>query len=609
MIGLCPFHDEKTPSFVVSPAKGIYKCFGCGKSGDSVKFVMEHEHYSYPQALKFLATKYNIAIEEKEVTPEEKQEADLKESLFIVLKYASEFFGDQLVNTDEGKSIGGSYFTQRGFIEDTVKTFDLGYSPEGWDVLYKDAVDKGYNPDFLEQAGLIRRKDDKVFDFFRGRVMFPIHNVSGKVVAFGGRTLKQNDRSPKYINTPETDVYHKSKLVYGIFQAKQEIRRKEETLLVEGYTDVISLYQAGIKNVVASSGTSLTPNQVRLIKRFSPNITLLFDGDKAGIKAALRGVDILLEEDTNVRVILLPDGEDPDSYLRKLGSSEFSDFIEKNKQDFVLFKLELLLEGSQNDPIRKAEIIKDIAQSIARIKDAIKQAVYVKECSQLLEIDEKLLFNETNTIRHRQFQSKDRKPYTTRVDQDLAQATILPVKQEQPAVAADDHELHEREIIRVLLLYGELEPEEGPGIALSMFGILDEMKFKHPVYRLIQQRYEKAIKEGSSLDIAASFRSDENQEIREACLDILAPGHELSDNWFEMHEVIVKHLDDDPYHVAEQAAMRYKSKRLMDLLKILDEKLKTEADFNKLTQMLEYRKKFEFAKNELNERLGTDVLK
>ena len=590
MIGLCPFHDEKTPSFVVSPAKGIYKCFGCGKSGDSVKFVMEHEQYNYPQALKFLATKYNIEIEEKEVTPEEKLEADLKESLFIVLKYASEYFNNQLLNDEEGRTVGLSYFKERGFIEDTIQTFGLGYSPDSWDSFYKAAIAKGYNPEFLEQAGLIKRKEEKIFDFFRGRVMFPIHNVSGKPVAFGGRTLKQNDRSPKYINTPETEVYHKSNLVYGIFQAKQEIRRKEETLLVEGYTDVISLYQSGIKNVVASSGTSLTPSQVRLIKRFSPNITLLYDGDKAGIKAALRGVDILLEEDANVRVILLPDGEDPDSYLRKLGSAEFLDYLEKHKQDFVLFKLELLMEEGKNDPIRKSEIIKDISQSISRIKDGIKRAVYVKECSRLLEIDEKLLINETNHLRRRQIQSRDRKPYSPAEQEDLAHVTTIPVKHEQAKPPVSDYALQEREIVRMLLLFGDKETEEGQSITKSIFDILEDVEFNHSAYSYIQSTYKSAMQSGTSLDIAHSFRSHEDSEIREICLDILAPGYEISENWFEMHEVLVQDKDEDYSKVAIQAAMRYKSKRLMSMLKMLDENLKSEPDFSKQKKMLEFRK-------------------
>jgi DNA primase len=609
MIGLCPFHDEKTPSFVVSPAKGIYKCFGCGKSGDSVKFIMEHEHYSYPQALKHLAGRYNIEVEETEVTPEQKQEADRKESLFIVLKHAAEYYQDQLLNTDQGKSVGLSYFKERGFIEDTIKAFGLGYSPDSWDAFYQDAVAKGYNEEYLEQAGLIKRKEDKVFDFFRGRVMFPIHNVSGKPVAFGGRTLKQNDRSPKYINTPETEVYHKSRLVYGIFQAKQEIRRKDESLLVEGYTDVISLYQAGFRNAVASSGTSLTPEQVRLIKRFSPNITLLFDGDKAGIKAALRGVDILLEEDANVRVILLPDGEDPDSYLRKVGSSDFQAYIEKERKDFVLFKLELLMEEGENDPIRRAEIIKDIAQSISRIKDGIKRAVYVKECSRLLEIEEKLLINETNQQRRTLVrQSGARKTYSG-PDDALEAATTVPIQADQPSADKKKYyEPQEREIVRLLLLHGHKPTADGHTITASVFEVLEDLDFNHSAYSYILKSYREALEKGQSLELTNTFRAHQQEEIREICLDILAPGYEISENWFNMHEVVVRDMDDDLERIASQAAMRYKSCRLRDLLKMLDENLQSETDFDKQKELLSFRQKFELAKNELNGKLGTDIL-
>lgn len=608
LLGLCPFHDEKTPSFIVSPAKGIYKCFGCGKSGDSIKFIMEHEHYSYPQALKFLAEKFHIEIEETEVTPEKRIEIDRKESLFIVLKYASEFFANQLLNTDEGKSIGLSYFKERGFLEDTIDAFDLGYSPNGWDSLYKDAISKGYKEEFLIQAGLVRRKEDKVFDFFRGRVMFPIHNVSGKPVAFGGRVLKKTEKAPKYINTAETEVYHKSKLVYGIFQAKAEIRKKEEALLVEGYTDVISLYQAGIKNVVASSGTSLTPDQVRLIKRFSPNITLLYDGDKAGIKAAIRGVDILLEQDTNVRVIQLPEGEDPDSYLKSVGSQAFEAYIAEHKRDFVLFKLELLLETGKNDPIQKAAIIKDIALSISKIKDGIKRAVYVKECSQLLEISEKLLINETNKLRRSElkkkgepFQKDDLEHFEKTSDEKIDH------EQNRPPVVSD-YAPQEREIIRLLLQYGHENVSEEKTVAGLVIEILEDVEFNNSAFSYIYEAYKKAYNANEDLNLVTAFRSHQEQEIREVCLDILAPGLEISENWLKKHDVIISPLDGNLEKITGQAARRYKSKKLYEMLKTLDENLKTEDDYEKQMVLLKFRKRFQEAKNVLNEQLGTDVL-
>jgi DNA primase len=606
LLGLCPFHDEKTPSFIVSPAKGIYKCFGCGKSGDAVKFIMEHEQYSYPQALKFLADKYRIEIEENEVTPEERIETDKKESLFIVLKYASEFYHNQLLNTDEGKSIGLSYFKERGFLQDTIDAFQLGYSPSGWDELYKDAIAKGYQEEFLEQAGLVRRKEDKVFDFFRGRVMFPIHNVSGKPVAFGGRILKTTEKAPKYINTSETDVYHKSKLVYGIFQAKQEIRKKEEALLVEGYTDVISLYQAGIQNVVASSGTSLTPDQVKLIKRFSPNITLLYDGDKAGIQAAIRGVDILLEQDTNVRVIQLPEGEDPDSYLKKVGSVEFQRYLEEHKRDFVLFKLELLLDSAKNDPIKRTGIIKDIAQSISKIKDNIQRAVYVRECSRLLEIDEKLLINETNKLRRADLKQKgEYQKGTDETAEDIADDSL---DHHQNLKKAEDYEPQEREIIRLLLQYGQQELKEGKTVTAHMVEILEDVELNHSVYSYIYEAYKTALAKQEDLNLLVNFRSHQEQEIRETCLDILAHAYELSENWMKKHEVSVVNIDDNIEKLAEQTAMRYKSKKLMEMLKTLDENLKAETDYDHQTVLLKFRKKFADEKNLLNQKLGRSVL-
>ncbi|MEZ5007658.1 MAG: DNA primase [Chitinophagales bacterium] len=609
LLGLCPFHDEKTPSFIVSPAKGIYKCFGCGKSGDSIKFIMEHEHYSYPQALKFLAEKYSIAIEEKEVSPEEKKELDKKESLFIVLKYAAEFFKDRMLNSDDGRAIGLSYFKERGFLEETLDTFDLGYSPDKWDDLYQDAIKKGYNEEYLIQAGLIKKKDDgKVFDFFRGRVMFPIHNVSGKPVAFGGRVLKKTEKSPKYINTAETDVYHKSKLVYGIFQAKQEIRKLDETYLVEGYTDVISLHQAGIKNVVASSGTSLTPDQVRLIRRFSPNITLLYDGDKAGIKAAIRGVDILLEQDANVRVIQLPDGEDPDSYLQSIGSEAFKAYLDKEKQDFVLFKLTILLEDGKNDPLKKAAIIKDIALSISKIKDSIKRAVYVKECSQLLEINEKLLISETNKLRRSDVKNKAGQQDQGYQPIDELEQAVDPSFDHQQKEVVQNFEPQEREIIRILLQYGGQELADGKTVTSLVLEILEDLELNHSVYSYIQKAYKEALANGNELDMMNAFKSHQEQEIRDVCLDILAPSHEISHNWTEMHDVIVTSFDADLNRIAKEVAMRYKSKRLIDMLKMLDENLKTESDYERQKKMLIFRQKFEKAKNELHEQLGTDVL-
>jgi DNA primase len=388
MIGLCPFHNEKTPSFYVSVGKGIFKCFGCGKGGDSVRFIMEHEKAAYPEALRYLANKYSIEIEEVENTPEERAVNDRRESLHIVSAWAAKFFQEQMHLTEEGKSIGLSYFKERGFRDDIIKKFELGYSPDIWDALTQNALTEGYNIQFLEQTGLtILKENDKFYDRFRGRVMFPIHSFTGRVIGFGGRTLKTDKAVPKYVNSPESDIYHKSNVLYGLFFAKKAMRDEDNCYLVEGYSDVLSVHQAGIENVVASSGTSLTIEQIRMIGRFTKNITILYDGDDAGIKASLRGLDMILEEGLNVKIVLFPDGDDPDSYVQKFGSAEFKSHIEGNKKDFILFKTSILLKDAGNDPIKRAGIIREVVESIAKIPDGIKSSVFVRECSSLLKIE------------------------------------------------------------------------------------------------------------------------------------------------------------------------------------------------------------------------------
>lgn len=399
MLGNCPFHDEKTPSFTVSPAKGIYKCFGCGKGGNSVNFVMDHEHFSYPEALKYLANKYNIFIEETVRTPEQEEAANERESMFIVSNLANEYFQDQLFNSSEGKAIGLSYFKERGYREDILKKFQLGYSPEKSDAFSSYALDEGYKIEFLEKTGLSIPKEAKNYDRFRGRVMFPIHSLSGRVLGFGGRILKSNVKAAKYLNSPESDIYHKSKVLYGMYYAKNSIVKKDRCLLVEGYTDVISMHQAGIENVVASSGTSLTVEQIKLIKRFTNNITLLFDGDAAGLKAALRGVNLILEEGLNVKVVTFPEGEDPDSYSKKVSSEELELYIEKEAKDFIAFKSSLLLEDAKEDPAKRTALIKDIASTIALIPDTISRTVYAQSSSQLLGVEEQLILTSIEQAR------------------------------------------------------------------------------------------------------------------------------------------------------------------------------------------------------------------
>ena len=399
-VGLCPFHTDKTPSFYVSPAKNICKCFACGEGGTAVHFIMKHEQLNYFDALRYLAKKYNIEIQERELTDKEKQRKSDRESMLIVNSWAQQYFTTQLYEHVEGKTVGLRYFAERGFREDTIRKFQLGYSLDKRDALYKEATKNGYKKEFLEKTGLVIAYDNGgVNDRFRGRVIFPVHTLSGKVVAFGGRVLKKDEKTAKYVNSPESEIYHKSNELYGIYFAKQAIVKEDRCFLVEGYTDVISMHQAGIENVVASSGTALTQGQIRLIHRFTSNITVLYDGDAAGIKAALRGIDLLLEDGMNVKVVLLPDGEDPDSFARKHNASQFSEFIKQSETDFIRFKTRLLLDDAGTDPIKRSSLITDIIRTVAIIPDNIARSIYIRECSAMMEIDEQVLLNEVNKIR------------------------------------------------------------------------------------------------------------------------------------------------------------------------------------------------------------------
>jgi DNA primase len=404
---LSPFSSEKTPSFYVSPAKGIFKDFSSGKGGNSVTFLMEHEQMSYPEALRYLAKKYNITIEEDEVTPEQKEEQNKRESLYIVNEFAQQWFVNQLLE-QEGRAVGLAYFKERGFNQETIETFHLGYSPDSWDSFTNAAKDAGYGEEYLLDTGLIKQSGERRYDAYRGRVIFPIHNLSGRPIGFGARTLKTDKKVPKYINSPESDVYFKSKIVYGIYQAKGAIVKEDNCLLVEGYTDVLALHQAGIKEVVASSGTALTKDQVKLIKRYTNNITILYDGDPAGIKASFRGIDLVLEEGMHVKVVLFPEGEDPDSFSKKLPADELKTYITKNAKDFIRFKTSVLIDDVGDDPMRRSDLIHEIVNSIALIPDHIARSIYTKECSNLLDISERALISELNKARKKFIDSKQK---------------------------------------------------------------------------------------------------------------------------------------------------------------------------------------------------------
>lgn len=473
-LGLCPFHNEKTPSFTVSPAKEIYKCFGCGKSGNTISFVMEHEKYSYVEALKWLANRYGIEIEETFVSEEQKQQFQTADSLFIINNFAQQFFSDRLFNSEEGQDIGLAYFKERGFREEIIRKFQLGYSPEQRDAFTREALARQYNAELLVKTGLVANRNDQLMDNYRGRVIFPVHNHSGKVLGFGARILKSNDRAPKYINTPENEIYIKSKILYGSYFARTAIDKADECLLVEGYTDVISLHQAGIENVVASGGTSLTPDQLRLIKKYTNNLTIVYDGDNAGIKAALRGLDLALEEGLNVKLVLIPDKEDPDSYVNKVGAAAFTDFVQQNKKDFILFQLDVALKDAGNDSVKKAEVVNKMAETISRInkaEDFTRQQDYIKQTAEILKIEEGGLHSLVNKFIRDRIATLERKlPFEeARLHEENARQAEATNYDDATFNLLFKDELQEREVARILLEYGIKKWDDSKLVAEYIF--------------------------------------------------------------------------------------------------------------------------------------------
>lgn len=453
--GLSPFSNERSPSFMVSPVKQIWKDFSSGKGGNAVAFLMEHEHFTYPEAIRYLAKKYNIEIEETEQTEEEKANVDLRESMFLVSEFAQKYFHDTLLNSEEGKAIGLSYFKERGFSMETIKKFGLGYSPETWDAFSKEALGKGYQLEFLESTGLTIVKEDKnLLDRFRARVMFPIQSMSGRTLGFGGRILTNDKKAAKYLNSPESDIYHKSKVLYGIYHAKQAIAKQNNCFLVEGYTDVIQFNQAGIENVVSSSGTALTPDQIRLINRLTKNITVLFDGDAAGLRASIRGIDLILEEGMNVKVCTFPDGEDPDSFARKTPYEDLIAYLETNAKDFIQFKASLLMDDAKNDPVKKADLIREIVVSISKIPDRIQREIYIQECSRIMDISEQVL---VSTLA--QLVQKDLSEIGKKQKQDQKAFEVVRSEEDYVPEKIDIQYELERKIIEILLLYGNIEEE------------------------------------------------------------------------------------------------------------------------------------------------------
>ncbi len=566
--GLSPFTDEKSPSFMVSPVKQIWKDFSTGKGGNAVSFLMEHEHYSYPEALKWLARKYNIEIEETEQTDEQKAQLNERESMFLVSNFAKEYFHDLMLNSLKGKAIGLSYFKERGFTDETIKKFDLGYCKDEWDNFTKAALDKGYDLKYLAATGLTIVKEKKQFDRFKGRVMFPIHSMSGRILGFGGRILTSDKKAAKYLNSPESDIYHKSKILYGIYQAKKEIAKQDNCFLVEGYTDVISFNQSGVENVVASSGTALTADQIRLVSRLTKNITVLFDGDAAGIRASLRGIDLILEQGMNVKVVQFPDGEDPDSFAKSHSHSELKTYLEDTAQDFINFKVSLLLKDSNNDPIKKAGVIRDIVFSISKIPDGIQREVYVQECARIMDISERVLFSELAQILSKERKSQAVKSNTkSNFNSNVAPNQPPPEyfqQQEQSQMGVvkggmmssqpiDQLSILEKEIIRILLLFGNetvdfIEDvshfdEEGKEtftkrkyqnvVSSEVYLHLqdDETEFTNTIFQEIYTEMIHQLNQSQKLEVDA-FINHKNPEISNTVTSILMDEekHQLS-NW------------------------------------------------------------------------------
>lgn len=615
--GLSPFTTERNPSFYVSPAKGIFKCFSSGKGGNVVNFLMEHEHFTYPEALLFLAKKYGIAVEEDAIRPEDIQADNERESLFQVTAFAMSFFADNLLETETGKAIGLEYLKNRDIRLDTIKKFQLGYSPDTWDAFTKHAVEQGYKQEYLEKTGLTIIKDGRSYDRFRGRVIFPVHNISGRILGFGGRTLLKDDNIPKYVNSPESEIYNKSQILYGLYFAKSAIIRQDNCFLVEGYTDVISLHQAGIENVVASSGTSLTEEQIRLIKRYTPNVTILYDGDPAGIKASFRGIDMVLEQGMNVRIVLFPDGEDPDSYARKHRRTELEELITGRAQDFIRFKTSLLLKEAAGDPIKRAGLIKEIVGSISLIPDPIYRSVYIKECSTLMEVQEQMLMTSLNRML---YQRNKHQAEQEAKKQDVDYQEELQVSQVE--TGKEDSESQERGLIRLMLLYANHDlliddKDEAGNAVVQHIPVVryiteeiqrDEVKFLNPVYQKIFSEFEQALKNGEELDEKRFILNYEDETISSTVRDLLLSTYELSENWLKNRVQVVSEKDH-LLRAVDETILSFKEKTIGRLIHEIQRELKESSDEENIMILMGRLKGLKEISMKINSKLGRIIVK
>ena len=605
----CPFHDEKTPSFSVSAARNIFKCFGCGKGGDAITFVMEIENVSYVEALRYLAKKYSIEIPEEAFAPptdEEQAAQSEKESLMIALNYAKNYFQEQLYQHEEGR-LALNYLKERGFSESTQKSFDLGYSRESWDAFYKQALRQGFKVEILEKAGLVNRKEnsEQVTDRFRERIMFPIHNISGQVIAFGARTLRKDKNIAKYVNSPETPVYHKSQVLYGLYQGKKAIRQEECCYLVEGYADVIALFQAGIENVVASSGTSLTVEQVRLIRRFSPRIVMLYDGDAAGLNAALRGVDLILAEGLQVSVVVFPEGEDPDSYVRRVGTNAFKEYIKENSQDFISFKADLLMKDVGKDPFKKAEAIKEVLESIARVGDTLQRAILCQRAAAIFQIEEQSLLSEVGKILRKQ-QKEQERPAIGIENPELVKALEQEAGTERKALSPTELAYYqEQENIRLLLQYADL-PIEGEGLYCEyLLAETEDISFQTPVFQEILQQFRNALRQGKILKADFFVQQYENESIRHTVIDLIAEKHELSEGW-KKNQIYVPQKDEAIQKVTYSHLLRLKFRFVQKMIEDNKKRLQS-ADSTEIDQYLMIHQSLKNKEKELAQALGNVI--
>ena len=611
-IGNCPFHSEKTPSFSVSPSRGIYKCFGCGKAGNSVTFIQEHEKLTFPEAIRWLAEFYKIAIEETQASPERIQQHQTEESLRILNEFAANFFHAVLNDTDEGRAIGLSYFKERGFRKEIIERFLLGYDPEDGTGFLKHATESGYNNELLEKAGLIKERNDRYYDTYRGRVIFPIQNMTGRVLGFGARILKKNDRAPKYVNSPENELYVKSKVLYGMYQSRRAIAKEDECFLVEGYTDVISLHQGGVENVLASSGTSLTEDQLRLISQLTKNLTILYDGDAAGVKAALRGLDMALSQSFNVKLVLLPEGEDPDSFIRDKGASRFHDYVKANKQDVINFRLEVGLKEAGNDPVAKSKLVNEIAESIAKInkaEDFSLQHHYIRETSQKLNLDEAALVNLVNKYIRNRVEQEQRQQRKDNVS--LPEPEVLSTADEGIAFAHDKRSDDEQEfeLIRVLILHGDKAYEGYNNVADMLYQHIDAELFENSIVKQVFDEYFSYLHQYATLPKEAYFVNHPDEKMRLAMASLLHNNTDISPNWSKNYGIETLSGDMNYINEADSALSYFELKNILKMQDELTRRFVGETDAHKIAflqqKFLELRK----AESDIVRKHGTTVFK